>query len=385
MAKPLLSEKDLHRRQKLGGHLAAATATLGLAGLATKGAGIGATKFGIAGSKAALWGPKADRAANTLSVTAGGLGGAAGFNSARLSSDASRRKINKPMQVQAPVQPKGVKPMPTGTKPMGVTQPKKPKSPVAKASDWMNISEHERRARDSRRTAHRGTNTAGLAGTAVALTAAHHAAYGKGRPDPFTQAHGLTQSFQRSQKAVGWKGAAQAAPKLARNAPHGAAVLAAGAAAAGGLAVAGGARINEKRHNMAIGRLRKQRAKGQTVFKAYDPERNRQNRLSHYQTAAAAGSGALGTAAVFQAKSAVGKKPIYGEAKQVNGGTIRRRVNAGTGLRSQDLKMFKGGLRKAGAAGALAGAAVGAGIASEHIGRYKKERGATYRPLPSSY
>lgn len=97
------------------------------------------------------------------------------------------------------------------------------------------------------------------------------------------------------------------------------------------------------------------------VSKAYDPERGRAKRLNAYQTGAGAAAGALGVGAGFQGAQAARKlKPLAGR----------------TLVPTATLK----GAAKHGAAGVGLGlGAVGAGIAAQKIGDYRRGNGRPYR------
>lgn len=166
--------------------------------------------------------------------------------------------------------------------------------------DWQNISEHERRARDSRRTVRRGLVATGAAAGGAGVVLAHHAdsrrKFGRTGPLPLKrQFAGMKNAAQgthlsyvtprawgASRKEAAGSAARyvkDVAPAVARHAPHALALTGLGAVGAGGLAAAGAGRLNEKRHDRAIARQRKARASRQPVekrYRDYDPERRRQ-------------------------------------------------------------------------------------------------------------
>lgn len=262
-------------------------------------------------------------------------------------------------------------------------RPRKPQG-VAKRADWKNISEHQRRARDSRRTRNRGESAAGLGGTTLLAATAHQArSRGKYKPvgdqvgDILSGARTIKANYKWDKTTAGrlvstsspetraW----QSTKALARSRPHGTAALAGGALMAGGLATSAGARANEKRHDRAIARQRKARVK-----KAYDPERNRQRRLDHTATALSAGAGASALGAGKFATKAYGKKVSLPGGKTGH-----------TGLRAKSLPAYKAGVKSAGKAGALGLTAVGLAVGSDRVRGYKKGRGGRYRPLAQGW
>lgn len=234
---------------------------------------------------------------------------------------------------------------------------------VHKASDWMNITEHQRRARDSRRTQRRGASAAALGYTVGAGSAGLAMVHQK---NPVHQVRNVAVSTKNVGEAA-WKmrgvkgpmasmarkGNLKALKGVAGRNKYGVGVIAGGAAMAGGLATSAGARANEKRHDRAIARLRQNR-----VTKAYDPERNRQRRLDHYATAASIGAGAAATGALI-----AGHKATPGLKKLVN------------------VKSHSKTLKTTGAATGLGLTAVGLGVGSDRIRGYKNGRGGRYTPL----
>lgn len=142
-----------------------------------------------------------------------------------------------------------------------INDQKKKSQPVAKFKG-MNITEHQRRARDSRRTARRGESLAGLGGAAVMGSAALGARVGA---PVGMQTVRAARGFKTGAKllATGNKATRAAVPQsmraVARANPYGTGVLAGGTAMAGGLATSAAARGNEKRHDRAISNLRRKR------------------------------------------------------------------------------------------------------------------------------
>jgi hypothetical protein len=129
---------------------------------------------------------------------------------------------------------------------------------IGKRADWMNISEHERRGRDSRRTAHRASNVAGGAVFGGALVA-NHGLYGDHHyGDPIRQTQNVFRTATKAPKYL---------KVAAKNNPHGAGILGAAGVAAAATGVVAGARANEKRHDRAISRIRQQKA----IEKSFTP------------------------------------------------------------------------------------------------------------------
>lgn len=242
------------------------------------------------------------------------------------------------------------------------------KKKIVKKSVGMNIEEHKRRARDLRRTHKRGERTVS-AGTSLASGAIIHQAYlSNNRQGPFSQAHSQGQMVNRARKQFGGVNTAKKVgswgPKLVRAYPHGTAMYGAGALVAGGAATMGIARSREKKHDVAIKQLRKQNAskvqKNQEIFKAYDPERNRERRTNAYSTGLAFGSGAAATGALIHTKKAKALGSLYRNPA------------------------YRSAAKHGGKAAALTTTAVAAGIASNRIKSYKKKSGGRYTPLHSS-
>jgi len=242
---------------------------------------------------------------------------------------------------------------------------------IGKSQSWMNISEHERRARDSRRTGKRGEAMAGVGGTVIGGAVAHNIQSGMKKGSTFEQAgragknlkttaqnvpaiRRLGNSWERTAKFTG-----NSLKMTAKDAPHGTAALAGGALLAGGVATRIAARSNEKRHDRAIAQLRRKR-----VAKAYNPEDKRLRRTENTATALSVGSGASATGAFMFGRKAVGAK-----------GTGMK------GLRAKSLPHFKVGLKNAGKAGGLGATAVGLAVASDRVRNYRHGSGNTYRQL----
>ena len=141
------------------------------------------------------------------------------------------------------------------------------------------------------------------------------------------------------------------------------------------------------------------------VGKAYNPESKRQRRLEHEATALSVTSGALGAGALHQGWKARGtpkvvtRVPLKNAAGSVKatvknskaskkqkaadiGAAFKPRVKRqATGLKSPGIKGYKAGVKNARTATLLAAGAVGAGVASDQVRRYKSGGGKSYKPL----
>jgi len=298
---------------------------------------------------------------------------------------------------------------------MAMGQPKRQK--FGKSYDeGFNISEHQRRARDSRRTYNRGKSTTGVGGAAITGSAVLAGARGS---DWGTEIHNASNLARHAaQYHVGPQRMSKPGRKLARRAlasglkanPAGTMALAGGAAMVGGGATMVAGRLNEKRHDHAVSQLRRQRMKKSAddlVFKAYDPERSRQRRMSAYQNGAVAGAGALGAGSATHVRFAAmhARKARAAEKTASNYKTETPHVPPPTGLKSEwensarnnfshaEHNGTKAGLleralssRKtanghAGKAALLGAGAIGLGVGADRIRSYKRGRGRSYGQL----
>lgn len=370
--------------------------------------------FGSAGAKAGKAGYKLQRGMGTgraASHASGARTAVSGVKGAANSGRALTTWLNHPYKTLALVGG-GSLAASAGTNKYLQSKPRK----TVSKKDWMNISEHERRARDSRRTRKRGESAAGWGGAAVTGAAAHRAgtATGAKYPNMGTQLQGmklggkesrLTYNVDRKvlQKPVGesLKHAAKPITTAAKKYPHGAAAIAGTALMAGGAATMIGARANEKRHDRAVAGLRRKRVQKDLVFKAYNPEGKRQRRLDNAATGLSVASGATALGAAKYGRDAVGRKEVTshkwttkpvkvksktnpnGSTKVVNVSAQGRPkvVQVGTGLRSTNVTGYKAGLKSAGKAGGLGLAAVGLAVGSDRVRSYRRGNGGSYRQL----
>jgi hypothetical protein len=246
----------------------------------------------------------------------------------------------------------GVKPT-TAPKP-GAKQPKTPtiakppKAGVMKAADWKNISEHQRRARDARRSKKTG---AALAGAGLAGVAAVG-----GSKNAVPQAKNLGRIAMKHPKNLG-----RAIPKN----KTGAALIGSAGVGFVGANMMGAGKGREQYHDRKIAQLRRKRA----VTKAYDPERKRMKRLEGYSTAATAGGGAAG---------ALGGLKIFDAAKQGKG--LVQGMDSMTGKAA---KQGAKAVARTGAKGlALGAAGVGGLVAGKKIKQHSRKGGRPYKQLP---
>ena len=218
--------------------------------------------------------------------------------------------------------------------------------------DWKNISEHQRRAKDSRQVKNKAKSVAGWGGAAIAGTAALAASRGVPVGPQFvnaargmkhagkTVATGTRMTLSRSRKAVPVPGTTNAqigrglqndgvnyAKNIARLNPYGTAMLGGVGLLGGGSAVATGARANEYRHDRAISDLRKKRvSKAQkTVRMGNKAERKEIAAGTYGGMAAAPVGGWLG------AKAGHGVKAGYQLGRTVGSGRV---ASAMTGARA---------------------------------------------------
>lgn len=244
-----------------------------------------------------------------------------------------------------------------------IHEKKKQTAGVAKR-DWRNIEEHKRGAADARRRKRGAQNVAGTAAAVGGAAALHGNYQGKNMAAEVVGAYRLAQhgarnlghaavardSFDRKVHLGQVKWAAGNFKRV----PHGTATLAGYGTAAGALAVGAGFQHKANKHNRAIAAQRKKRA----VVKAYDPERNRQRRLTGYQNATMFGAGATAVGAAHQLhRAAPGLKKFA------------------------TTKYGKGSLKSLGAGAALGVGAAGLAVGSQRINSYKKGRGRSYSPL----
>lgn len=251
-------------------------------------------------------------------------------------------------------------------------------SPVYKR-DWKNITEHQRRAADSRRVKRGGD---ALVGAGVGL--AGYGAYkgGVGQAKTIVRAGkgiaGASTPAAAKLKAIG---------NVARRNPAGAMVLGGAGLAATGVGMQAGGLANASRHNRAIARQRKERAVKKSfeeyVEKAYSPERKRMKRLENAQTGAHVGGGALagyGAARLGQVgRSAFNAVPTRTVQSSGRLGPQTTKVKDIGAIKIGSLKPFA---RPAGKAAGITALGAGAIVAGDRIKSYRKTTGKPYaRPL----
>lgn len=226
--------------------------------------------------------------------------------------------------------------------------PKPGQQPVMKAADWKNISEHQRRGRDARRSKKTGL---AVAGAGIAGAAATGASDSTG-----PQVRNLARIAAKHPKNLG-----RAIPKN----KMGAAYIGSTALAGAGGAMWAGGRAREKHHDAKISQLRRKRA----VSKAYDPERRRMKRMEGYTTAANVGAGALGAA---------GGLKLFDAGKQTKG--LVRGMDTMTGKTAK--QGAKAIARTGGKGLALAAGGAGSLYAGKKIKQHSRKGGRPYKQLP---
>lgn len=385
----VMSDAEIRRRKRVQGHISQATATLGLAALATRG---GASAVGRLKKVPKLMslGPKLKEASNTLTTTGAGIGGVGGYNFAAYTNAESKKRkpvakafnfdrsqakqmaktgataaaAQAPKVVQAKLTPLRTQPA-QGPRLMDVVN--KHMGEVSKFGNWKTIDQRERTQRRDRKAMK-------WAGGTAAVGAGLGGAIERTAPGSLSHAKNVAQRSYKTHKLVNG-GKIKAAGRAAQTVfthpnPNvaglgmSAGLIAGGVAA--GLGAAGHHKYNQTRIN-ARRRANYKRAQvkktlsDDLIFKAYDPERQRQKRLDRYSTGSAVASGALGAASALKGKQAFGQK-------------IERAGKVSfTGLRSKsNLASFKGGLKNAGVAAGLAGASAGALSVSNKIRNRKK-------------
>lgn len=281
-----MNEHELYVRNKISQYGGATTAGLGLAALATRGGAAGlraapkAAKFVAARSNrfdhaaekviAAKKPMRArarslERTSNTIGTVGFGLGSISAINSSQLAGDNARRHQRLAKNFGGT--------MDFG---LGEVQQGTHEEIAKRTSDWMNISEHERRARDSRRTRNRAKEAAGFGGSVIGGSVAAHRIFHPTTKDPGQQTMAVGRSLRGAGKQLKAanrrgvpaemrgamnRGAFKMVGQTAKMNPYGAAIAGGvGLMAAGGATMAG-ARLNEKRHDRAISAIRRQRSR----------------------------------------------------------------------------------------------------------------------------
>lgn len=361
----------MRRAKKAQAGLSLTSGAMGLGALGTMGAATALKNPRVAAKVADAAGKsgKLTGASAGLTTSAAGVGGLGSLNFARVSNqEANRLPKMKDGRIVFPNKNvsksfEGVGMMDFGLSNVRQGQSVLVPQPVSKS----NITEYQRRSRDSRRTTNRGKNIAGAGGAAITGAAVIGSRYGApvgmqtlNAAKAVRGAANLTARGTKAQRAA-VPGATSAA--LKKN-PYGAAVLGgAGLMGAGGATAATG-RINEKRNDRKISNLRRQRsAVGKA--RAYDPERSRNRRLDHYSTASAAAGGATLAGGAAQG------------AKSANSFGISRKLAANQ-KPGAALRFMSGGLKSGGKAAGLGLAGTGMIVGADRIKSYQKGRGATY-------
>lgn len=406
MASTLMSDAEIRRRKKIQGAVSVTTATLGLAALGSRGAGAAvnrAAKLKKLSPSAAKLGPKLNSASTTLTTTGAGVGGVGGYNFAAYTNAEGRKRtvkkfFQKPTKDQvkqgavtaakttAQVAPQMAKGRLQTLKPQQQEGPRlmdvvrKHKDEVAKFGNWKTIDQRERTQRRDRKAMK-------YSGAAVATGVGLAAGAQRADPSTFRAAQKVAQSASanyKSMRTAGFsrKGAAGNVGRYTKMAVSGhrglkMATGGAGIAAAGAAAGLGAAahhkynqtRINSRRRSNYAKKVQKTFSED-LVFKAFDPERARQQRMDKYSAGASAASGAFATGAALQARAAYGR-PVTRGGKTTF-----------TGLRSKNLAGFKGGLKQAGIAAGMAAGAAGAAGAAKKIRNSKR---GSFTPLGRSY
>lgn len=209
-------------------------------------------------------------------------------------------------------------------------------------ADWANITEHQRGARDARRTKRTGASVTSAGAAATGLVLAHAAsrkipakAVGEGAKKIVHAARHPFKQPMKPQDAPAWL-APHLDPSVSRwqgvkaaskKHPHSAAALATGATAAGGATTWGIGALKERGHDKAISSQRKARVtKALTVVsktRSFDPEHARQRKMG--AASAALGIGGLaagikgGKGILATSRSARSMSGVVGPAGGVNG------------------------------------------------------------------
>lgn len=354
--KPLLTPTQLRRRQQTQGHLAAAGATLGLTALGAKGASA-ALKAGKLTkiTNAAQVANHLDKTSVTLTTVGAGVGGASGFNGARLSSDSARRHVQKNAGA--------VMDFGLGSVQQGDASGARDEIAKNFADSMEEVSKL-------------GSPKVRAQGILTTNNKTHE-------NDDLNQwdvhSKGKSMILRRPKyQLVGMNSDAAKSPKthtFAGLTPNGRASK----------------KLANRTHEFYTSGKKQGPAfpgtKGSDTFvrKAYDPERNRMKRMDRYSNGATAASGALGLAAGHTAFHAVGRpgKTVSQSVtpKKAGDPTVKVTHIKGKGLFAPSGAEVRGSLKKVGVAAGLGAAAVGADMAAHRIRSYKKGSGARYSAL----
>lgn len=379
-----VDEARLRRAKKMSVGTSTASGALGVGALgalvATRAPSL-APRIGMSAARAKRIKDSADKATVPLSAASLGVGGVGSLNFARVQNQEAN-KLPKLSDLKPRKRVRKSYGADFGLS--GVSQGQGNAELIYKRKDWKNISEHQRRAADARRTRRGGSQVAALGGSAVMGAAAMAASRGRSagvqtknvaqglklaggqyRSGLRMVRSGHTQTGRAVQSASG-----RLASQVVRANPYGAAVLGGAGAMATGAGMSTAGYANEKRHNRAIARQRKAR-----VSKAYDNEKKRQNRLDAYSIGLGAGAGAAGVKASSAARDSASHARKYrkhADTARSNSGVVRNRA---INLRQlQGKNALKQGGKSAGLAALSGGLLVGA----DQVQRYKRGKGQSY-------
>ena len=289
--------------------------------------------------------------------------------------------------------------------------------------DWKNISEHQRGARNARRTKRYGGTAAGWGGAAVLAGTGAAAARGHSAGAQAVRAAKLStragKQFVGGVKIARGAGANPAVGRAQQNLalknlknwtvmenPYGSDVLGGGGLMGGGLATTGAGAAKERYHENAIARQRKARVT--KAYTPYDPEARRKRRLDGYATGLAATAGAAGGGAgvygaqarqsyragraaaneysdlarrTARARPNIDSSPNIGAAKAsvraFNEGQDALASRAKSALETAN-RSRKAAKVKGGRSAALGAAGVGALVGADQVRRYRNRGGRSW-------
>lgn len=403
-----MSDTELRHRKRLQGHISQTTATLGLTALGARAAGT--KSVGRLAKIPAKTGEKLKNASTGLTTLGAGIGGAGGYNFAAYTKAESQRR--QPVGKEFAMLDFGLDGVRSGRNILAKDVSK------AMTPEERKARRQEQGINNARKQQRRSETDAAVFGGAVGAMAykrpaaaghrvghfigrkvAEHRLKGEGFSKPFSA---KKVPYQSQKKAVG---TVLRAEHIGRNAG------ALGAVAAGGAGGYAWSRSHRKKltygkekvpvfkaatsmeklptvdervndaggvpqssfkptasYQRPQGRSKstqgvvstgatKINSRPNSVYKAYDPERNRQRRMDHYSTGAAMGAGAAAAGAASYGASAV---------RSVKGQHIP--------------KYIKMGAKNAGRSAGLGAAAIGGAVAADRIRAHKQGRGRPYSP-----